>query len=172
MQGFVFSVAEVLGRPGAFRDVRLAGKVPGVHTALARLNDDAVRARLRAESVVEGILLTGTATGSVLLQCARCLRGFSSDITPSLCELFVAPGQEVSPDEDVYEVRGAEIDVEPALRDVMTLALPLNPLCREDCKGICARCGTDLNAGSCECVDDDVDPRWAELDALRAKLER
>lgn len=172
MQGFTFSVAEVLGRPGAFRDVRLAEPLPGVRTALARLTDDRITAELRAESVVEGVLLTGSTTASVTLECARCLAGFASDVHADVCELFVAPGHEVSSDEDVYEVRGTEIDVEPALRDVVTLALPLHPLCREDCKGICARCGTDLNAGACGCVEDDVDPRWAELDALREKLER
>jgi uncharacterized protein len=56
------------------------------------------------------------------------------------------------------------------LRDAVTLALPLRPLCREDCKGLCARCGNDLNAGPCDCGGDDIDPRWEALAALRERL--
>jgi DUF177 domain-containing protein len=57
------------------------------------------------------------------------------------------------------------------MRDSVGLALPLNPLCRDDCAGLCARCGKDLNEGACECVDDDIDPRWDALAALRERLE-
>lgn len=172
MEAFTISVAEILGRPATYRDVRLNKPLGGVRNALARLSDEPVRGDLRVESVVEGVLLTGAVEGRVTAQCARCLRDISATVAPTLCELFVSPGHEVPEDEDVYEVRGTEIDVEPALRDALNLALPLNPLCRDDCKGICATCGADLNDGACDCVDDDVDPRWAELDALRAKLER
>ncbi|HVM35758.1 MAG TPA: DUF177 domain-containing protein [Actinomycetota bacterium] len=172
MQGFTFSVADILDRPGTYRDIRLRERLPEVGSPLARVSDQAITAELRAESVVEGILLTGTSRASVVLSCARCLKDFGGEVRAELCELFAPPGREVSSDADVYEVQGAEIDVEPALRDAVTLSLPLRPLCRDDCKGICAGCGTDLNAGVCQCVDDDVDPRWAQLDALRAKLER
>jgi uncharacterized protein len=172
VHGFTFSVADILDRPGTYRDIRLSERLPGVGSVLARISDDAIIAELRAESVVEGILVTGTSRASVVLSCARCLRDFETEVRADLCELFAAPGHEVSSEADVYEVRGIEIDVEPALRDAVTLSLPLRPLCRDDCKGICAGCGTDLNAGVCQCVDDDVDPRWAQLDALRAKLER
>lgn len=172
MHAFTISVAEILGRPGTYRDVRLFEPLPGVRTALARLSDDPVRAELRLESVVEGVLLTGPVEGRVVAQCARCLKDLSTTVTPELCELFVTPGHEVPDDEDAYDVQGTDVDLEPALRDALALSLPLNPLCRDDCKGLCATCGTDLNAGACDCVEDDVDPRWAELDALRAKLER
>jgi uncharacterized protein len=53
----------------------------------------------------------------------------------------------------------------------LTLELPLNPVCDEDCKGLCSHCGQDLNTGVCGCVEENVDPRWAALSALREKLE-
>jgi uncharacterized protein len=56
------------------------------------------------------------------------------------------------------------------LRDALALELPLNPLCRADCKGYCPRCGADLNAGACDCTDEEIDLRWAELAVLREKL--
>jgi uncharacterized protein len=163
------SVAEILDRPGEYREITVSEPVSGVRNALARLDDGAVTAALRAESVVEGILVTGRVGGATVLQCARCLSEFRSAVDLEVCELYVGPGH--AGDDDVYRVAGTEIHLEPMLRDSITLALPLRPLCRPGCKGICARCGADLNAGPCECSEDDVDPRWAPLTALREKLE-
>jgi uncharacterized protein len=73
--------------------------------------------------------------------------------------------------DDSYRVTGTEIHLEPMLRDALTLSLPLNPLCKRDCKGLCSGCGVDLNVAACICVENDVDPRWAPLEALRARLE-
>jgi uncharacterized protein len=170
VQRFSVPVAELLGQPGAYRDLSISAPLEGVAVDLARLGDDPITAELRAQSVVEGILVTGRVEGSSELRCARCLSEFSSPLHLEVCELFAMPGHEpVS--EDAYTVTGTEMDLEPMLRDVVALALPLNPLCTEECKGMCAHCGTDLNAGTCECTEDDRDPRWAPLDALRAKLE-
>jgi uncharacterized protein len=167
------SVAELLGRPGEYRDVRLSEPLEGVQTALARLSDEPISGNLRAESVIEGILVTGAVSGTTVVQCARCLTEFDSRIEADLCELFVAPGHDIrqSGADDTYRVIRSEIGLEPMLRDAMTLALPLHPLCRADCKGLCAQCGADLNAGDCGCVEDESDPRWAPLEKLRARLE-
>ena len=169
MQDLKVSVTELIGHPGAQRRMSVTPSFEDVATGLAALRGDPVTAELSLESVVEGVLVTGPVRGQVRCSCARCLREFDAPIEIGLCELFAGPGH--LQDEDVYRVAGDEIDLEPMLRDELTLALPLNPLCTDDCKGLCARCGRELNAGSCDCADDDVDPRWAELDALRDKLE-
>ena len=169
MHEFKVSVAEILGRPGAYRDLEIRKPLSGVRTSLARLHQ-AIDARLRAESVVEGILVTGPVTGNSVLQCARCLKQLPSEISVDVCELFYAPGHLDQADDDSYRVTGNEIDLEPMLRDAITLGLPLNPVCAEDCKGLCARCGKDLNLGSCDCTEDTGDPRWAALDELRERL--
>jgi uncharacterized protein len=168
---FVMPVAELIGRPGEFRDVTVSEPLEGVEGPLARLTEEPINARLRAESVVEGILVTGPVAASIVLQCSRCLQEFESTVTVDLCELFVAPGHETDAADDSYRVTGTEIHLEPMIRDAVTLSLPLHPLCRPDCRGICARCGTDLNTGECSCEEDDTDPRWAGLDAVRARLE-
>ena len=165
----IISVAEILGQPGQHRDLNLELPLTGVGTTLAHLEERPLRAELRAESVVEGILITGDIEGATTLECARCLKGFHSTVGVEVCELFLAPGAEPE-DRESYRVSGVDIDLEPMLRDAVTLSLPLNPLCREDCKGICARCGRDLNLGACDCTEDTTDPRWAELDALRDRL--
>jgi uncharacterized protein len=119
--------------------------------------------------VIEGVLVTGRVEGRSALQCARCLGDFGQELSLSVCELFAAPGHPA--EDDVYRIAHTDIDLEPMLRDAIMLALPLNPLCHPDCKGLCARCGKDLNEGACGCTDDDSDPRWAALSELRARLE-
>lgn len=170
MQRLSVPVAELLGSPGAYRDVNISSPLEGVEVELACLTDDPISVHLRAQSVVEGILVTGRVEGAIELRCARCLTQSSSAFSLEVCELFAAPGH-VEASDDAYRITGTEIDLEPMLRDAVALALPLHPLCRQDCRGICARCGTDLNKASCDCTEDDTDPRWAPLDALRAKLE-
>ena len=171
MQDLKVSVVEILGRPGAHRHVTVTRPLEGVRVNLARLEDAPIQADLELESVVEGILVTGPVEGRVTCECARCLREFDTELSVEVCELFAAPGH-LEEQEEVYRVSGEELDLEPMLRDELALALPLNPLCRDDCKGMCARCGKQLDEGACDCTDDALDPRWAELDAVRAKLEQ
>lgn len=171
MQGFTYSVAEILGRPGEYREVKIVEPLPGAGTPLARL-EASVEADLRAESVVEGVLMTGRAKAGVTFVCSRCLTEFPSEVSARLCELFVGPGHEVGKEEDAYEVAGTEIDLEPMLRDAIVLELPLSPVCSLDCKGYCAGCGQNLNEGACTCAPEEVDPRWAGLEALRTKLDQ
>jgi uncharacterized protein len=167
-----YSVADILGRPGEFRDIHVSEPLDGVSVSLARLNAaQPVRAELRAESVVEGILVTGRVEGQIVAICARCLTELPARVDLQVCELYTAPGNEFPEQEEAYEVEGTDIDLEQMLRDSMTLALPLHPVCSQDCKGICAKCGADLNGGPCDCTDEEIDPRWAALDALREKLE-
>jgi uncharacterized protein len=169
VQELRISVAELLGHPGALRDLQLRAPMEGVATALAWVTEAPVRADLRAESVMEGILITGRVRATTGTRCARCLVEFPSSVDLEVCELFAASGH--AGEEDDYRVSGTEVDLEPMLRDALTLALPLHPLCRQGCKGICARCGADLNAGECACTDEHADPRWAPLESLRAQLE-
>ena len=164
------SIAEILGHPGEYRDVRVASELEGVATALARLDPPEVRGDLRAESVVEGILVTGRVEAETALECSRCLKQFSGQLDVRVCEMFVAPGH-VHPDDDAYLVSGTEVDLEPMLIDAVTLALPLNPLCEEACEGLCPTCGERRDLGPCDCHEDETDPRWAALSALKEKLE-
>jgi uncharacterized protein len=170
VQDLTYSVSDLLGRPGEYREFALSPVLSGVGGPLARLQENPIRADLRAESVVEGILATGGVRGGLDLQCARCLKSFDGEISLEVCELFVAPGHEGSTSEDAYRVTGKEIHLEPMLRDAILLAMPLNPLCREDCAGLCAQCGRDLNSGTCDCTTEEVDPRWAALSSIKDKL--
>lgn len=165
------SVAEILGRPGDYRPLRVDSELDGVTTALARLDPGRVAGDLKAESVVEGILVTGRVGAETALECSRCLDRFAGRVDVDVCELFVAPGHAEQADDDAYEVSGTEIDLEPMLRDAVTLALPLNPLCRDACEGLCPTCYKRRDQGPCDCKQEETDPRWAALSALRERLE-
>jgi uncharacterized protein len=166
----IVSVADIIGRPGKYRDIALQAWLQPVGNALARLEEQEVGAHLRAESVVEGVLVTGRLEALAALDCARCLSPNSAPISVEVCELFVST-PEVAGEDEAYRLRDTDMDLGPMLVDALTLALPLRPLCREDCRGLCATCGTNLNEGECDCTQETLDPRWAPLAALRERLE-
>ena len=109
---------------------------------------------------------------TVIGQCARCLERFEFAHAPRFSFIMVphraAGPKTISPASgDLTWYEGEEIDVSPMLRERMLLALPTLPLCREDCRGLCAQCGSDLNAGPCGCPRAAGDPRFAVLRNLK-----
>lgn len=166
----VLDTHELDRRPGSM--IRLARDVPapadlgteviGV-TAGSQMHLD-----LRLESVLEGVLVTGTVQGRATGECIRCLTGVEQDVEAFLTELYAYPGKR--PDEDVdedevHELHGDLIDLEPVLRDAVVPALPFQPVCRPDCPGLCSECGASL-ADDPEHHHDVADPRWAALQGL------
>ncbi len=123
---------------------------------------------LRLESVMEGVLVTGTVSGRATGECGRCLTDLEHDVEVELMELYAYPGKRPDADVDEDEVRELEgdlIDLEPALRDAVVPALPFQPVCRDDCPGLCSECGARL-ADDPDHQHDVVDPRWAALQGL------
>lgn len=171
MHGLNLSVADLLGHPGEYRDFIISSVLQDVGNPVARLDESPLRGDLRAESVVEGILVTGRVAGSGDFKCARCLIDLDAPVEVELTELFVSSGHENEADEDAYKVSGKEIHLEPMLRDAFVLALPLKPICSEECRGMCSGCGKNLNEADCTCSQDEIDPRWAELASVRERLQ-
>ena len=134
-----------------------------------------VALEVRFEAVSEGVLATGTATMPLAGECARCLAPVTSSVTVGFQELYLyAEGRHDKHDKydeqeeqdagELYHLDGDLLDLEPAFRDAVVLALPMSPLCREDCPGLCAECGVPLaDAGPGHRHDAAVDPRWAAL---------
>ncbi len=115
---------------------------------------------LRLEAVVEGVLVSGTAAVTVAAECARCLDPIAWDQVVSLTELYL---HEPGPADDGLPVLDGEyLNLEPVLRDAVVLALPLAPLCRVDCPGLCAECGARF-ADDPDHAHERTDPRWAGL---------
>ena len=164
-------VRELLGHPGTQRQEALRGTLEGFGTEVARIPEDRpVEGDFLLESIVEGILVTGSLSGSLHLHCARCLAEFDSTLRVEVQELFVvAP----DPDTDDYPLDPEGfIDPEQMVRDAIGVELPFSPLCKPDCLGLCPVCGGDRNLGECRGDHVETDPRWSGLEDLLDRLEQ
>ena len=124
---------------------------------------------LRLESVMEGVLVSGTAVVPLAGECGRCLEAVSDELTVDLQELFAYPESTTdvtAEDDETARMEGDLLDLEPVLRDAVVLALPLTPLCRQDCAGLCAECGERLDDLPEDHAHDASDPRWTALQGL------
>ena len=125
---------------------------------------------LRLEAVMEGVLVSGTVTAALTGECGRCLGEVADTVQAELQELCVYcdaghPDTERD-DKEVSRLDGDLLDLEPALRDAVVLALPLTPLCRPDCPGLCAECGQPWAELPVDHTHERPDPRWAALSRL------
>jgi uncharacterized protein len=133
-----------------------------------------LRLALQLQSVSEGVLVTGKVTASVEGECSRCLRPISDTVVVTLQELYAYPGSttaETTDEGEVSRLEGDLLDLEPALRDAVVLALPTNPRCRKDCPGLCPECGARWDDLPKNHSHEAVDPRWAALGKLKAPKE-
>ena len=125
--------------------------------------------------------VTGTISAPVVMSCSRCLEECRIDVVAdlTLCIKRLNKGEE-PPDDNVDDERDPDvlvyashdendIDISGYVHDAILLGLPLKPLCREDCRGLCQICGHNLNEGDCGCRVDETDERWRTLGALLNK---
>ena len=120
------------------------------------------------------IVLTAEASMSYRTHCARCLADVE-DTVRFLCEKTVADEKgllrlENTENDDYVQIKGGKLDLDAPICDEILLSFPMRILCSEDCKGLCAGCGADLNREACRCTKKEVDPRLAKLAALLAEM--
>jgi uncharacterized protein len=126
--------------------------------------------RLRLESVSEGVLVSAQVTGELTGECGRCLREITEPLQVRFQQLYAyehSTTDETTDDDEVGHMQGDLIDLEPDLRDAVVLALPVNPVCREDCPGLCAECGERWDELPPDHQHEQVDSRWAALGKLK-----
>jgi len=160
----VVDTRELGRRPGAERTSTFTVEAPADlgYDIFGVPEGSAIDLELRLEAVMEGILATGSASVHATGECVRCLAPVDEQFVVDFQELFVYEGAT----EDEYPVEDDLIDLEPALRDALVLALPLNPLCGPDCPGLCPECGARLADDPEHTHGDAIDPRWATLSQL------
>jgi uncharacterized protein len=162
-------------RPGSMAELQRTVEAP------AHLGTDVIAVQegqpieldLRLESVMEGVLVTGSASATATGACVRCLDPVTHPVDVRFQELFAyadraAHHREVGVEEDEaqeHQIVDDLIDLEPVLRDAVVPSLPFQPVCREDCPGLCSECGAPL-AEDPEHHHEVIDPRWAALQAL------
>ena len=163
----VFDTRTLGRRAGAMTTVTTTVPAPaGLGIAVISVPEGSpIELDLRLESVVEGVLVTGTATMEAVGECVRCLREVTQPIEVDVQELFVHDAS-LEDDDEVSVLQGDLVDLEPVIRDDVVLDLPFRPLCTPDCAGLCVTCGARLDDDPGHHHDDPVDPRWAALGAL------
>jgi len=171
---FVLDVRELGRRPGTMQTLTKQVTAPsglGLDVIGVPEGSD-ITLDIRLESVQEGVLVTATARGRVVGECARCLDVLDRPFAVEVQELFFyeeRAGADAADEDDdeIFRLEGDFLDLEPAVRDAVVGALPLAPLCRTSCPGLCVECGARL-ADEPEHTHEKVDPRWAALQDLGA----
>lgn len=130
-----------------------------------------LRLELRAQSVGEGVLVRGRVQTRLELECRRCLEPVPTEIDDTVDVLYEpldsADEEELSGEVYPLPERGTELDLMPALREQLLLRVPDFVVCREECRGLCPHCGTDLNRTTCSCVADTGGSPWDALKKLK-----
>lgn len=122
---------------------------------------------LRLEAVMDGVLLSGTATMDLDGECVRCLEEIHDEIDVDITEfyLYEAP-KDQNEDAEELVLEDDLIDLDPVLRDAVVSAIPFQPLCTDDCPGLCPDCGARLAEDPDHSHEAPIDPRWAGLGGL------
>lgn len=146
---------------------------------------DADEARLKSAARFSGKLtkhiahtdVAGNIRAEIELECTRCLQKIDKMQEIPFQAAFVAPenytqakeAELQAADLDVSVLEGNEIDLTELVREQILLNLPEQVFCREDCKGLCEKCGANRNLIDCNCLDEEIDPRWAALQEFKSK---
>jgi len=175
----------------------ISGDVTGEELGVS--NDDvALRGSLAVgldlRAVDRTICVTGVVEGTAIHQCVRCLKEFDAPVAFSVRVAYEREGKaaaltakqdvrgkkksvqeiEDEPDEsndDLYYYSGDHLELAPMVREQLILASPMHPLCAEDCRGLCARCGKDFNEGSCRCAAESTGSPFDVLRAMKEKVQ-
>ncbi|MEU0527578.1 YceD family protein [Streptomyces niveus] len=182
----MFDTHELGRRPGALKRLTRSAAAPkdfGIDGVIGVPEGAPVELRIRLESVMEGVLVTGTARATAEGECVRCLEPVRQDVAADFQEMFsypdaddrgrskqVEPADDAEDDEDRLYIEDGLFDLEPVLRDAVVLALPMQPVCRETCAGLCSECGVRLDENP-DHHHDAVDIRWASLQGLAETIK-
>lgn len=138
--------------------------------------DGPIRADLTVERFDRELRVSGQVRANLRLECSRCLAPFDLPVASPVEAVFAAPAP---PGDEPRELVAEELEIQPLeqgaadlrglIAEQIHLAVPLQPLCAPDCRGICPRCGADLAGGACGCRPEGADPRWEALRKLAAR---
>lgn len=161
---FSVVVYDLMHRPGEMRDKHLEIAVPESfgNAVIGVPTGETLTIDARLESLHDGILLSADITGDAVGECVRCLVEVRQPLEVDVQELFAYSRDEAFD----YEVHDDAIDLEPVVRDAVVLSLPFQPVCQDDCPGLCPQCGARLLDDPGHEHEAPIDSRWAALAGL------
>lgn len=176
---FLLNLHELPRRAGEYRDYQLeiqSDQEIGV-PMLAIAAQDPIEVSVSATSVDEGVLIRGKVKAGARGECSRCLDPIFFAIEQNFDELYEyeSKATAIDPDEidtdEILVVKDDCVDLGVPIRDAVVLALPINPLCSEDCQGLCPGCGEYLRNLPLDHAHEALDPRWSALSDLARKWD-
>lgn len=161
---YTVDVYDLMHRPGEMRERVLDVTVPEDfgNAVIGMRTGTSLHIDLRMESLHDGILVSAEVDGMAVGECGRCLIDIEEPVQVEFQELFAYSSDEAFE----YEVHEDTIDLEPVIRDAVVLSLPFQPVCQEDCLGLCPQCGVRLLDNPGHKHEEAIDPRWAALGNL------
>lgn len=161
-------VSDIEEKEGLEIDFSEALEEPGIMSS-----EGPVGGHLSIHRHLTEVTIEGGITAKIRLQCSRCLEIFMVPIEMDISltylpvETLTEEAHEIHQDEaDLGFYKNDELDITSIVQEQILLNLPMKPLCKPECKGLCPSCGMNLNTGKCNCVHDDIDPRWSALKRL------
>lgn len=160
--------------------IRVSGLSPGTHDysfkvppseiPLSDNFDEPVEVTVRLEKTPRQIVLRSSIEASGTFSCDRCLAQFRQAVSCRYSVVYIDNEEEAQrfPPEEVRVVNPdvTVIDLSADVREMVSISVPLKLVCREECRGLCSSCGTDLNSASCECTTENANRPWQGLEKL------
>lgn len=167
----VLDTRELGRRPGTMREVRRTVPAPADlgNGVIGVPQEGSLELDLRLESVMDGVLVSGTVSTVAEGECVRCLDPVREDVVVDVQELFLHEPPEEGDEAELPLLDGDLLDLEPTVRDALVPALPFQPVCEPDCPGLCSRCGARLKDDP-DHGHEELDPRWSALARLTDTL--
>lgn len=170
---FKVNLHELPRRAGEMKSYHLQFAVPepiGIPMLAIKAGQE-IEIDFKAEAVSDGVLISGEITSEAVGECGRCLEELTQEIDQEFRELFLYESRksEEEDDDELFVMDGDIADIEVPIRDAVVLAMPLNPLCKADCKGLCSECGERMEKLGPEHSHEKVDPRWSGLAGWQPK---
>ena len=172
---FKVNLHELPRRAGEMRPYRLQFALEeAIGTPmLAIKSGESILIEFKAESVSDGVLISGRVKGKALGECGRCLDEIERNVDEEFRELFLYESRKSEDEDDdedeLFALDGDIADIETAIRDAVVLTMPINPLCKADCKGLCSECGERWEKLASDHTHEKIDPRWSGLAGWQPK---
>ena len=161
----VVNVADLLAHPGSSRPVELEALLDGLSVSASSVPaGEPVTLDVELQAVNDAIVVKGSVRAPWVGECRRCLQPATGVVEADVHEIY----ERHPVDGETRLLEDVIVDLTELARDSVLLELPLAPLCKDDCAGLCPVCGADRNAAEdCGCVTEIRDERWAALDDLK-----
>jgi uncharacterized protein len=170
---FRVNLHELPRRAGEMRSYHLQFQLDEVigTPMLAIRAGEAMDIEFKAEAVSDGVLISGKVRSRAKGECGRCLDVIDRRVDEEFRELFLYESRTNEDDEDdeLFSMDGDIADIETAIRDAVVLTMPINPLCKDECKGLCSECGERWENLDPDHTHEKTDPRWSGLAGWQPK---